>query len=70
MLSPRITQPKVNISSSLLDLGQVGDQVDKDVDALEEGGLVQELVMVVEEGGRVGHRGEADGGYAHLPQVP
>ena len=34
-----------------LDIGNVGDDVGEDVDAAEEDSLVDELIVVVEEGG-------------------
>jgi hypothetical protein len=58
------------MKAKILDIRQVGNKIDKHVDTPEEGGLVEELVVVVQKGGRVRHRGEPDGGNAHLAQVP
>jgi hypothetical protein len=58
------------MKAKILHIRQVGNKIDKHVDAPEEGGLVEELIVVVQKGGRVRHRGEADGGNAHLAQVP
>ena len=51
---------------SYSDLCDVSNDVNKDVDASEEDGLVEELVVVVEENRGVVHWGEPNGGDTNL----
>ena len=53
-----------------LSLRQVGYDILKDVDAPQEDLLVQELVVVVQQLGRVRHRREPDGRDTKGSQVP
>ena len=45
---------------------QISDHVNKDVDALEEDGLVDELVVIVEEDGGAVEGGEPNGRNTNL----
>jgi len=48
---------------------KIGNHVNKDVDALEEDGLVDELIVVVEEDRGAVEGGEADGRHPNLSDV-
>ena len=45
---------------------KIGNHVHEDVDALEEDGLVDKLVVVVEEDGGAVEGGEPNGGHSNL----
>jgi len=48
---------------------KIGNHVHEDVDALEEDGLVDKLVVVVEEDGGAVEGRESNGRYPNLPDV-
>ena len=52
-----------------INIGDILNDVDKDIDAPEEHILVEELVVVMEEDRGVGHGGKPDSRDPNLPEI-